>query len=115
MKKLLIILLLTFLGSGCLGEKQNNDLRFASEIWKTTDKRTRGRMVYDLQKSRILIGKTRREVIELLGQSDSGKVKGSDSKILDRFYIDTEIITDIFFTIHYTMEKQTVISTDIGD
>lgn len=86
----------------------NND-QFDSAKWKRGDARTKGKMVYDLQKSKILIGKTKAEVAELLGKDD---YPSENRKIYE---IDTNVLTDEYFSIHFDEKTQNVISTDIGD
>ncbi|MCI0462349.1 MAG: hypothetical protein L0Z62_35810 [Gemmataceae bacterium] len=44
---------------------------FDSERWRAGDKRQRARMIGDLHDQGILLGKSRAEVIELLGPPDS--------------------------------------------
>ena len=77
-----------------------NTQKFDSSKWKSGKARDRGRMVYDLQNSKSLIGKTEQEVNELLG---------------GRTDIETKIITDEYFTVHFDENTHKVISTDIGD
>lgn len=54
-----------------LGSCRNSDnIPFEKEKWKQTDLRTRGRMVDNLLKQNLLIGKTKNEVTDLLGEPD---------------------------------------------
>ena len=46
-------------------------IKFSSEGWKQGDAVTRGRMLKDLRESGILIGKTKQQVIDLLGSPDT--------------------------------------------
>lgn len=97
--KLFTVITILIFASSCTYIMGNNQ-KFDSLKWKNGSARDRGRMVYDLQESKILIGKTEQEVYELLG----GKTN-----------IETRIITDEYFTIHYDEQTHKVISTDIGD
>ncbi len=63
--KLQIILLLFCFSVSC--DFRLNNLAFDSEQWKSSDLRTRGRIFKDLKKSKILEGKTKPEVENLLG------------------------------------------------
>lgn len=92
-----------------------NNEKFDSAKWKNGDERAKGKMVYDLQSSKILIGKTQAEVIELLGRSDGSVLIESQHNAGDRFDIDTNFPIDIYFTIHLDPKTQKVVSTDIGD
>lgn len=109
MRKLQIILILIFCCIGCSREKQNNDLQFDSVIWKTADKKIRGRMAPDLEKSKLLIDKSRKEVIELLGQID---VKNEEQWI---YLIDIGDIYDFYFKINFDEKTGKVRSSYIGD
>jgi hypothetical protein len=77
-----------------------NSDKFDSEKWKSGNARDRGKMVYDLRSSKILLGKTRREVDELLG---------------GKYEIDTRVPTDIYLTIRYDEATERAVSVDIGD
>ena len=76
MKKIIIILSLAILVISCKNindtkdNKQNVRMKFNSESWKKGDFKLRGKMSNDLVDSEILIGKTKDEVIELLGKFD---------------------------------------------
>lgn len=86
-----------------------NNEKFDSEKWKKGDARIKGKMVYDLQNSKVLIGKNQNEVDEILGKTKNPSKTG-------RVYeIDTNVITDIYFTVHFNETTQKVVSTDIGD
>jgi hypothetical protein len=92
-----------------------NNEKFDSAKWKNGDERAKGKMVYDLQSSKILIGKTQTEIVELLGKSDGNVLIESQPNTGDRFDIDTNFPMDIYFTIHLDPKTQKVVSTDIGD
>ena len=68
MKLAFTILLLLFGGfflSGC-----SNNKPFNSEVWLKGDQRVRGQMASSLKDNRILEGKSRSEVIAMLGKPD---------------------------------------------
>ncbi len=71
MKQLLektILLLICISLVSCITDFKSNNLPFKSEQWKNGDLRLRGQMSSNLKKSKILEGKTRSEVRELLGE-----------------------------------------------
>lgn len=98
MKIITVVTILLFTSS--CAYLTGNTQKFDSSKWKSGNARDRGRMVYDLQDGKILIGRTEQEVNELLG----GKTD-----------IETKIIMDEYFTIHFDENTRKVISTDIGD
>lgn len=81
--------------------------KFDSAKWKQGDKRTRGRMIYDLQAGKILIGKTESEVLDLLGTEDHPCANHKT------YVIDANVPTDIYFSIHFDSETRRVTTTDI--
>ncbi len=102
----LLIIFGAFLhGCGILG----NADKFDSEKWKKGDSRARGRMVYDLQNSRLLIGKNEQEVNDLLGKEDFLSPK------IEIYVIDTNTFSDDFFFVRYDEATRRVSSTDIGN
>ena len=68
-----VFLVVGFLISGC-----SNSETFEPEVWKRGDHRQRGKMVKALVRSEILVGKTKEEVTDLLGPSDSQHEEGRD-------------------------------------
>lgn len=56
----------------CNGRKsaEKNDLPFDSELWKTGDLRTKGKMTDNILNDSLLIGKTKTEILDLLGEPD---------------------------------------------
>ena len=82
MKKILIytfpILLIFF---GCGKEKQNEKIQFNQEEWAKGDWITRGRMVDNLIDDSLLIGKSKTEIVNLLG--DQGDTRGNFSYPVD--------------------------------
>jgi hypothetical protein len=66
MRSLAVLVALCFL-TGC-GKAPH--IPFDSAQWADADLRTRGRMVDDLLRRELLLGKTRNEVIQLLGEPD---------------------------------------------
>jgi len=85
-----------------------NNEPFDSAAWKNGDERSRGQMVYDLQNGKTLIGKSKSEVIEILGH-------GEDYPNGETYYVDTRVPWDQRFTVHFDGDGERVISTDIGD
>lgn len=103
----IIILIVAFIFSSACGFLINND-SFDSAKWKSGDARAKGKMSYDLQNSKVLIGKTKAEVDELLGKDDYPSL---NSRVYE---INTNVPTDIYFSVHFDETAQ-VSSTDIGD
>jgi hypothetical protein len=70
MKRDLIFILPLFLiliVLACKQENQDEKIQFNREAWLQGDSRTRGKMVDDIIEDSILIGKSKREVLHLLG------------------------------------------------
>lgn len=86
-----------------------NNEKFDSAKWRNGNKRAKGRMVYNLQNSKILIGKSKSEASELLGKDDDS----SPNRLT--YEIDTNILVDIYFSVHFDEKTEKVVSTDIGD
>ena len=63
-----ILLLICISLISCFTDFESNNLLFSSEQWKSGDLRLRGQMSSNLEKSKILEGKMRNEVIDLLGE-----------------------------------------------
>ncbi len=103
---LLVILISAFL-LAC-GMFHNTD-KFDSEKWKKSDIRMRGKMVYDLQDSRLLIGKNEQEVVDLLGKED---FLSPNIKI---YVIDTNTFSDNFLFVRFDESVRKVSLIDIGD
>lgn len=70
MKRLTVILILGLFCFSCSNEKLSNDRPFDSSSWKDSNKRVKGQMVKDLEKSKILISKTKNDTKEVLGKPD---------------------------------------------
>ena len=104
---MLFSLILLTLSLSC-GILVNNE-KFDSAKWKNGKKRTKGKMVYDLQNSKILVGKNKSEASELLGKDNYP----SPNRLT--YEIDTNILTDIYFSVHFDEKTEQVVSTDIGD
>lgn len=56
---------------------------FDSEGWKSGDDEIRGQMVHDLLERKLLVRKTKKEVIKLLGQPDE-----EDPRFITYFFYD---------------------------
>jgi hypothetical protein len=111
--KLLVVFTILIFSTSCIYLMCNN-LKFDSTKWKNGNARDRGRMVYDLQEGKILIGKTNAEVKDLLGGSDYKNIVEGFTKG-DVYDIETGILTEDYFTVHYDLENGKVTSTDVGD
>ena len=61
-------LLILFIVIGCQQQKQEDKMKFNKEEWIRGDIRTRGRMVNDIIEDSILIGKSKKEIVNLLGE-----------------------------------------------
>ena len=66
---------------GCVQEKQNEKIKFNKEVWLQGDWRTRGKMVDNIIEDSILIGKSKKEVLNLLG--DQGDTIGNFGYFVD--------------------------------
>ncbi|WP_299383909.1 hypothetical protein [uncultured Lacinutrix sp.] len=64
MKKIIIVILLLISFSNCT---DNNTKKFETTKWKNASPREQGLMASDLVESNILIGKSKSEVLELIG------------------------------------------------
>lgn len=68
-------------------------LEFDSAKWKTTSEMQKGRMVDDLSRRKLVVGKTKAEIIDLLGAPDKSEpdwfkyYAGVNSGFLDRQFI----------------------------
>ena len=67
----LILTICLCLYAACLLSSCSNNKPFNSETWLKGDMRVRGQMVHSLKDGRILEGKSRQEVITLLGKPES--------------------------------------------
>jgi len=67
-RRLIFILFSLVLLTSCQNSKSK--IPFEKEKWEQADLRIRGRMVDDLFKQNLLVGKTKREVKNLLGEPD---------------------------------------------
>ncbi|MFN2393493.1 MAG: hypothetical protein ABR566_16195 [Pyrinomonadaceae bacterium] len=73
-------------------------------------------MAYDLQNSKVLIGKTKPEVAEMLYGPKRMKYFDEDlTKDAWYFGIDTNTFWDLYFAVHFDEKTQKAISTDISD
>ncbi len=108
MKKILIIYILVLFCFNCSKEKLPNDLAFDSGVWKEATRRTRGRMSPDLVKRKLLIGKIRNEIEDLLGKID---FQNGEQSI---YLIDIGEGYDYYFKINFD-ETGKVKSSFIGD
>jgi hypothetical protein len=70
---------LVVLSVGCTDMGRHDDVperAFAADAWRTGDRRMRGAMVHDLEATRLLIGKSKRQAIDLLGMPDASDTVG---------------------------------------
>jgi hypothetical protein len=103
MKRFTQIFVLIIFGaflSGC-GIIGNTD-KFNSEKWKKGDNRARGKMVYDLQNRKLLIGKNELEVDKLLGKADFL----SPNPNIEIYVIDTNTFSNKFFLFVMMMRRR---------
>ena len=68
-EKTILLLICTSLVS-CFTDFKSNNLSFNSEQWKNGDLRVRGQMSKDIEKSKILEGKTKSQAKFLLGNPE---------------------------------------------
>lgn len=74
--KIILLLQVVFLAA-CITDLKSNNLAFDAEKWKSGDMRTKGRMANNLQKSDMLIGKTKTEIEKLLGKDETSNSPNS--------------------------------------
>ncbi len=67
LKKLIFILPLIFIFSCSANNSEKESIKFNREEWLNGDIRTRGKMVDHIIKDSVLIGKTKIEILYLLG------------------------------------------------
>jgi hypothetical protein len=111
--KLGILFLLCTLTFSCK-DFQSNDLVFSSKEWKESDFRVRGRMYSSLLNQKLLTGKTRSEVIEILGKADE-EYKDSIKYAIDLGSIFERCIQRYFLMITFDEQTQKVKDTEIID
>ena len=63
-----ITLSLTILS--CINTHDKNGLQFDSEKWKSGDMRTKGKMTDHILKDSLLIGKSKADILKMLGEPD---------------------------------------------
>jgi outer membrane protein assembly factor BamE (lipoprotein component of BamABCDE complex) len=113
-KKLLLLLVtMTLLASACLRDVKLNNLTFDSNKWKTGDMRTKGQMVYDLKNRKLLVGKTKQQVAEMLGACE-----GPDRNRWS-YRVDVGIrfggVWSYWFNVIFDEQNQTVKTTSLTD
>jgi outer membrane protein assembly factor BamE (lipoprotein component of BamABCDE complex) len=79
--RLLLAFTLLLLLLGCAETNRMDNVKFNQEEWSIGDYRTRGNMVENMIEDSILIGKSKMEVLELLG--DQGGTSGNFSYPVD--------------------------------
>ncbi|MEZ4887017.1 MAG: hypothetical protein R3E32_19965 [Chitinophagales bacterium] len=65
---LTFFILLGIYSCGINSESELNNVKFSSEKWKVSDWREKGRMTDDIVENDLLIGKTKTEIVEMLGE-----------------------------------------------
>jgi hypothetical protein len=114
---LTFILPLFLIAMGCNQNKQTERLKFNSEEWLQGDIRTRGKMIDNIVEDSILIGKSKSEVLVLLG--DQGDTTGNLS-----YPVDIGLTTGPFslggiwlfyFNIHFDTLSHKVIEVRCND
>ena len=81
-RKLLTFIALTVL-SGCSMSNNNEKIEFNREEWLQGDRRTHGKMVHNIIEDSILYGKTKAEVLNLLGNPTASDTIGSFAYVVD--------------------------------
>ena len=105
MKHTIVLLFIFLLSCG------NNDKaeKFDTEKWRNGNQIERGNMSTDLVESKILIGKTKSEIIDLLG-------KPKDSSITNFHYlVDFGYMTPFDLNISFDENNLRVNKTDLSD
>jgi hypothetical protein len=108
--KIAVFLIICTLFISCK-DIQSNDLEFNPAEWKKADFRVRGRMYDSLLEQRLLLGRTRNEVIELLGKPDEEK------NDLVKYAVDLGSIFESWaqrYFILITFDEKTQIVNDIS-
>jgi hypothetical protein len=70
---------LAVLSAGCTGMGRHDDVperSFDAATWRTGDRRVRGSMVEDIEQQHVLIGNSKRQVMDLLGPPDASDTAG---------------------------------------
>lgn len=87
------LLIVCFLLNGCsLGHD-----KFDSEKWKVADASARAPMVNDLIERKLVIGKTKDEVVELLGLPDKSEPKWYKYYVRERFLLFDRVFMWVSF------------------
>jgi len=113
MKIFFVIIVFCISISSCK-DFQDNNLKFEQNEWKKADVRIRGRMYRSLIEEKILLGKTRDEVIEILGepeQTDPTFIKYA----VDLGAIHERWLQKYFFFVFFDEQTQKVRATAIAD
>ncbi len=116
-----ILLLICISLISCLAaDFKSNNLSFNSAQWKNGDLRLRGQMSSDLEKSKILEGKTRDEVRDLLGEPfhiNSMPVETENwwYKTDKGYKADGDNIWIHWFHVDFSKQNKTVIKTYMTD
>lgn len=106
MKKALIIIVLFFSFISC---ENYNPKKFDSVKWKNASQREKGLMASDLVDSKILLGKSKTEVLELIG-----KPKDS-SNINFHYLIEFGYIVPFHLDVNFDKNENKVIDVTLAD
>jgi hypothetical protein len=83
MQKVLFAFLAIIVLQGCTGRNDDEHLDFSHEQWLQGDWRIRGKMVNSIIDDSILFGKSKPEVINLLGEPTAGDTIGLIVYVVD--------------------------------
>ncbi len=115
----IVLLLIGIVLFGCVTDFKSNDVTFDSVEWKNGDLRVRGQMSKDLEKSKVLEGKTKTEVKSLLGEPNHTNDTNSNyehwSYETDK---GTELSNDVwihYYNIEFDKKGETVNKTYTTD
>lgn len=119
-EKIILLLFSIFLASCHISDFKSNNLPFNSEQWKNGDMRLRGQMTKDLEKSKILEGKTRDEVRDLIGEpfhinSMPDETENWSYKTDKGYYSYDDNIWIHWFHVNFSKQYGTVIKTNTTD
>ncbi|AUC83482.1 hypothetical protein [Lacinutrix sp. Bg11-31] len=106
MKKLIIVFFVLIGFTNC---KDYNPKKFEATRWKNASPREKGLMASDLVESKILIGKSKAEVLELIG-----KPKDS-SNINFHYLIEFGYMAPFYLDVNFQKNKNKVINVTLAD
>lgn len=111
---LLAIALLLGLAGACSDSKPN-DLKFDADIWKASGTRERGQMVGELVASQSLRGKSRDEVVQLLGVPDRSGVRYISYEFSYGSIVERIVVSRLYVIVEFDDSGQTAVNVTLGD